>query len=122
MAAIRQATLLEVAHYCAERGIQLDANADPRICVIVSDGDASMLLVVKPIDHIQAEVHVSCPRKYIRSFHRLCELGFDYCKSEGFKVLFTTTNKRQIIDNSVKKLGFQFVCEYNDINVYRRVL
>lgn len=119
---MRQAELMEVAHHCAERGITLDASADSRICVIVSEGDASMLLVVKPMDHTQAEVHVCCPRKHIRSFRRLCELGFDYCKSEGFKVLFTTTNKRQIIDNSVKKLGFQFVYEYNDMNVYRRVL
>lgn len=119
---IRRAELMEVAHYCAERGIAIDGSAESRICVIVSDGDASMLLVVKPMDHTQAEVHVCCPRKHIRSFRRLCDTVFDYCKSEGFKVLFTTTNKRQIIDNSVKKLGFQFVCEYNDKNLYRRVL
>ena len=119
---IRQAALLEVAHYLSERGIRMQPNPRTELCLVVEAGNASMLLVVSPMDHAQAEVHVCCPRRYIRALPDLVSAGFDYCKKQGFKVLFTTTNKRQIIDNTVKKLGFMLVCEYNDTNVYRRVL
>lgn len=119
---IRQATEADIYYFFGQRGLSVPPNPLVNLCLVVSCSNASMLLIIAPIDDEQAEVHICCPRQSVRRLRELCAEGFDYCKAQGFTKLYTTTDKRQIIDNTVKKLGFIYVTDYNDSKVHQRSL
>ena len=119
---IRQATEADIYHYFERRGLTVPPNPLVNLCLVVEQFGASMLLILAPIDNEQAEVHICCPKPAVRKLREMCAEVFEYCKSQGFTKLYTTTDNRQIIDNTVKKLGFIYVTDYNGGKVYRKGL
>lgn len=119
---IRAATAQDIVRIAASRGdVITEADARPWECVVCEYGDSELLINIDRFDNV-AEVHLYCPPRSKRKMRQMLDEFFAECQKSGIITLVTATDKRREIDSFVEKLGFKFVCEYNNQNVYRKEL
>lgn len=120
---IRNATAQDVVRIVASRGDKADpATVRFDQCVICElPNGAEMMFHMARFDDA-AEVHIYCAPRHIRHLRTMVAEFFDVCRGYGIYALVTETDKQPRMDSFVEKLGFVRVCEYNDINVYRKDL
>lgn len=119
---IRAATAQDLVRIAASRGDAItEADARPWECIVCEQDGAELLINIERTGGV-AEVHLYCPPKSKRKMRQMIDEFFAECQKSGIITLVTATDKRREIDSFVEKLGFKFVCEYNNQNVYRKEL